>query len=539
MLYDVIVIGSGASAVHAAWPCVEQGLQVLMLDVALQDDVYEKKIPSTSFEEIRHQDLTQHQYFLGNQMEGVPFGAIRVGAQLTPPRQYLSQIPQMAPYLKDGKNTEFNGMLSYALGGLGSGWGAASPCYTDEDLSGWPISRADLQTHYEKVAQRVGICGSSEDDLKDFFGPLNSLLPPSKIDSNAKAILRNYQKRRNSLNKSGFHLGMSRLAMVTKKFRNRGPARYLDMEFWSDKDKAVYRPRYTVEELQEFSNFTLANGRIALKISEGSPKKVSCINIYSQEHEGFTGGKVIVAAGAIGTGRLVLNSLELTETPLPLLSNPYTYFPCLVWSTLGKNIQDKRHSLTQLMSYYQDPKSSDPVSQAQIYSYRSLLAFKLVKESPLPYRESIKLMRMLQSHFVIVGIHHEDSPTKNKKLYLDALGDISSGETIVEYKRSSEEDQLRRRTEKKLMRNFYKLGCIPLKRIDTGDGSSIHYAGTLPMSCEEKPLTTRADGSLRDIDGVYIADGSVFPNLPAKGLTFTCMANANRVGEMVAAKCKD
>jgi choline dehydrogenase-like flavoprotein len=54
------------------------------------------------------------------------------------------------------------------------------------------------------------------------------------------------------------------------------------------------------------------------------------------------------------------------------------------------------------------------------------------------------------------------------------------------------------------------------------------------MSEEERPLTTRTDGSLRGADGVYIADASTFPHLPAKGLTFTAMANAERVGEAVA-----
>jgi hypothetical protein len=33
---------------------------------------------------------------------------------------------------------------------------------------------------------------------------------------------------------------------------------------------------------------------------------------------------------------------------------------------------------------------------------------------------------------------------------------------------------------------------------------------------------------------VYLADGSVFPWLPPKGLTFNIMANADRVGAILA-----
>lgn len=84
------------------------------------------------------------------------------------------------------------------------------------------------------------------------------------------------------------------------------------------------------------------------------------------------------------------------------------------------------------------------------------------------------------------------------------------------------------------MRNLRALGCIPIKRINPGDGSSIHYGGCFPMSATSKPLTTTPDGELRDAPGVYIVDGAALPHLPAKGLTLTIMANANRIGSQIA-----
>jgi choline dehydrogenase-like flavoprotein len=53
------------------------------------------------------------------------------------------------------------------------------------------------------------------------------------------------------------------------------------------------------------------------------------------------------------------------------------------------------------------------------------------------------------------------------------------------------------------------------------------------MTTRDEPLTTDVDGRLRGTRAVYVADGAVFPRLPSKGLTFTMMANANRVGERV------
>jgi choline dehydrogenase-like flavoprotein len=58
----------------------------------------------------------------------------------------------------------------------------------------------------------------------------------------------------------------------------------------------------------------------------------------------------------------------------------------------------------------------------------------------------------------------------------------------------------------------------------------MHYAGTLPMRPAGAELTCDTEGRLRPCRHVYVADGSVFPWLPAKGLTFTLMASADRVG---------
>ena len=60
-------------------------------------------------------------------------------------------------------------------------------------------------------------------------------------------------------------------------------------------------------------------------------------------------------------------------------------------------------------------------------------------------------------------------------------------------------------------------------------GSSVHYAGTLPMSEEPKPLTVSPECRSHDFENLYLVDGSTFPFLPAKNITFTLMANAIRV----------
>jgi choline dehydrogenase-like flavoprotein len=45
------------------------------------------------------------------------------------------------------------------------------------------------------------------------------------------------------------------------------------------------------------------------------------------------------------------------------------------------------------------------------------------------------------------------------------------------------------------------------------------------------PLTCSKYGQSHDVENLYFADGSTFPQLPAKNITLTLMANATRIAE--------
>ena len=78
-----------------------------------------------------------------------------------------------------------------------------------------------------------------------------------------------------------------------------------------------------------------------------------------------------------------------------------------------------------------------------------------------------------------------------------------------------------------------RLGCavVPGTEHVRPMGASVHYSGTLPMSDREEPLTTSRDGRSHDFENLYLVDGTTFPFLPAKNLTFTLMANAARIAD--------
>ena len=522
---DAIVVGSGPSAVHAAYPLVEAGLTVRMLDVGNRDTTYADLIPDGPFSELRRTDPDQHRYFLGDDLEGIGFGSTGAGAQLTPPRQHVSRDTER---LQPVASRSFFPLQSLAEGGLGGAWGAGSPPFSAADLAGFPIALEDLQPHYEVVADRIGVSGA-RDDLMPFLGPMFALQPPVETDSSGESILRRYATQRGALNKTGMFLGHPRIAMLSRPHRGRLANRYWDMDFWSDAGKSVYRPQWTLDELRTFSNFSVVSRRLVRSFEERTTGEVvvTAANVDGSGTEQHRARSLVLAAGTLGTTRIVLRSLDHVNRRVPIVCNPHSYAALLNLNTLGKPLRDDRHSMAQFCLVHAPQGHTRPFTVGHFYSYRSLLLFRLIKDTPLPVRESLKIMRHLSPSLGALILQHRDAPSPSKYCSL-AGGDDAPLD--IEYSLSAREQQQIDDVEAEITRGLRRLRCIKLKTMRPGHAASVHYAGTLPMSATDEELTTDREGRLHRTKRVYIADGSVFPSLPSKGLTFTMMANADRIG---------
>jgi hypothetical protein len=528
---DVIVVGSGASAVHAAYPLVEAGWTVTMLDVGFEDKIYEPLIPDAPFTEIRRTDAAQHRYFLGDEFEGVPLGPLGTGAQVTPPRQYVVRhADKITPMVSPG----FAPIESLANGGLGGAWGAVSFPYLDSELQKSGLSPSAMRSHYETVARRIGISGPQNDDLERFRGNLYTLQPALDLDHNAEAIYSRYKERRSSFHRAGIYMGRPMRAVLSQPLNGRRQHPYHDMDFWSNKGGAVYRPALSVHELRQYKNFSYQCPYLVKTFSEDKSGQISvrAESLDSRQHATFMGRRLVLAAGSLGTTRIVLRSLRQYDMRVPLTCNAHTYVPCIHYRSIGTPAMDRCHSLAQLAMIYDPMGDLEHLVQGQLYSYRSLLLFRLLKESPLPYREGLRIIRGLAPNFVILVIMHEDYRREDRYCLLRKNGEADHLEIV--YHLSEETEAQHRAYERVMISSLRRLGCWPLKRVHPCHGSSIHYGSQLPFSHEDRPLTTEPSGRLRGTRCVFIGDGAAFAYLPAKGLTLTLMANGDRVGTHVS-----
>jgi hypothetical protein len=327
------------------------------------------------------------------------------------------------------------------------------------------------------------------------------------------------------------------MAILTRDKGGRRANPYHDMDFYGDSRKSVFRPRYVIEELQERPAFDFRSGMAVFRVESrhGERVRVHAVNIATGATEVFTASRVVLCANALNSARIVLNSLRLSQPVTSLLCNPYTYFPTVNLGMLGRAAGSRRHSLAQFGGILMDEPGQEIDGVFQMYSYRSLLLFKLVKEMPLPPSLGLLLARTLVTSMAIFGIFFRDRMAEGKRMELVPGSPLGKPKVRFHHSYSAGEKAWKAACEARFRQALIRAHCIPLGQVDPGPAGSIHYAGTIPADNPINPLVrTLPDGTIEGLPNVFAGDSSSWNSLPAKGLSFTLAANAIRVAELAA-----
>lgn len=514
----------------AAQTLLEGDARVLLLDGGKQDGKYGAIIPEKNFTDIRETEKDQHRYLLGDDLESIPSGDVSTGEQLTPARRYL--IESVDEFLRLESETFFP-MESLAYGGLGGGWGLGCCVFSENELSRAGLPASEMRDAYQVVGDRIGISGNADEAQAYTFAHIRGVQQATRLHPAAEKMLKRYASRKAKLKQDGFHLGRPALALLTADKGNRKAIAYRDMEFYDDKGLSAWRAWITVDELKKNNRFQYEGDVLVTAFAENEGiVEVEALDLRTKEKRSYRCRKLVLAPGVIGTARIVLRSMNGNGKQLPLLCNPYSYTPCLMPSQMGRAVPKALTGMAQLSLFHDADGTNSDVAMASLYTYRSLLLFRLLREVPLGINDARALMQYLLSGIVIAGIHHPESAGPEKYLRLDADAHSPTGDKLfARYVLSEAEEQRIRDREKCYRRALKQLGAWALKRVFPGHGSSIHYAGTLPFDAHEKAYTLHASGRLNGTQNVYVADGSGFSYLPAKGLTLSLMANAHLVAK--------
>ena len=243
-------------------------------------------------------------------------------------------------------------------------------------------------------------------------------MPALELDSNAEVVLARYERQRAALNAEGFFLGRTAArgvharrtagaARTTTATSTTGPTRTAASTARSGRSTSCGAAQLHLLDRASVQRFEETAGGV----------RVDAAHADTGATETYEARALVLAAGTFGTARLVLRSLERYDTPVPIVCNPYTYVPTLNLGMLGRRARPApqpgaadRHAACAEAPHRR-------LVQAQVFSYRSLLTFKLMKELPLPARQARRMLQVLMPAFAILGIHHEDRPDAGQDVH--------------------------------------------------------------------------------------------------------------------------
>lgn len=530
-LPDFIVVGSGCTGAIAAQTLAEAGHTVMIIDGGQHDEGEAAKIPDKDFISLRKTDDFQDEYFLGKHFESLPTGKTSSGSQLTPARNFLTrETEKYIPLISDN----FSAIESLAVGGLGGGWGLGCCVFSDREMERAGLNPATMRPAYQLIADRIGLSGDKDDATQFTSAHITGLQPAFENDRGGARLKLKYAQKKSALNEKGFFLGRPALALLTQDRGERKGLKLRDMDFYDDHGNSAWRAWMLINELKKKQNVIHETGWMVTHFIEAENSvAVFATRIGTNEKREFIARKLILAPGPLGTARIVLRSLDGgMGRKLPLICNPYNYTPMLLPKLLGSEISPTHIGLAQLSMFHDADKKGDNISMASIYSYHALMLFRLLRETPLNFRDGRMAMRYFLPAIMIAGIHHPETSDENQFVQLKKSDASPTGDALaVEYRLSQEKTSRVVEREKMYRWAFRKLGAYALKQVQPGIGASVHYAGVLPFSDKENDYTLDPSGRLHNHSRTYVADGSGLLFLPAKGLTLTLMANAHNVAQ--------
>jgi hypothetical protein len=509
----VLIIGSGPAGVSAAWPLLEAGIPVLMIDASLPPPLPAPPVGDIgAFRCSPSRWMTQ----FGHDLLGLVLVSDRSPKLATPvARAVLAGFAETNGIV--AKN--FLALGSLSRGGLSNIWGAAVEPYDEEDLVGFPFGPNTLRESYVRVMRRIGVSGPAS-----AYAAGVATSPPL-----APAIRRLLAAVRKSRLPPGITLDIASNAVLVEAREERGECINCGLCLYGCARGSIYASGQDLPALQRFPNFEHRPGTRALRLLsiEGSPAvEVAPAGAPSDvDRSIISATRILLAAGTIATTALVLRHLGGAIESVRLLTNPVAAKAFLVPSLIAKPLPERGFALAQLA--YRLRLASGKQAAGMLYSADTLPLATIAERMPVSRPVALQFSRALAPALVLATCYLPGCYSSNS---MSLTGGGAYPQVVIEGLRTAEMAAALREASRRLSRALRRLGAWPLpgSLSFAPPGADGHYAGTLPMGANGIPGSDLL-GQLNAVPGVHVVDGAALSDLPARHCTLTIMANADRI----------
>ena len=519
-----LIIGSGPAAAGAALALSRHSdLKITVIDIGLQleaerkgaVDILSRSDPAAWDDQSVRLVSSQP---IPSQVRGLP-------QKLT----YGSDFPYRNVGQLDGVSAAADvneSVISAAYGGFSNVWGSQIMPFTASVFGTWPVSMSEMEPHYRAILAQIPFAGEV-DDLADLFPVLGRPAPLPQASARTARVLAAYARNRRALNGLGVSLGKARLAFNAPHCVRCG------LCMTGCPYSLIYSASQTFDELRRTGRVSYHDGLLAFKMIEDSETAtVIARRLATGQVHRFEADLVFVACGALGTTRLVANSLGLFDTDISMKESRQFLVPMLSLHPTNDPRREAMFTLNQFNMIVALDEVGWDVSQLHFYTYDPAFIGALPRLFRARRAEPAtrQILRRLSVAFGYLPSWHSPSlvvrATPGPRD--DGLPDVqvSPGDPPVDGYRMLR-TVLRRVLRSARMLDLYP--ALPAVHL-AGTAKSYHWGGSFPHAREPlSALSSDRLGRVTPWQRIHLVDASVFPNVPATTFTLTVMANAHRI----------
>ena len=442
------------------------------------------------------------------------------------PFQDVGQLAEVTATSHANRN-----VVSGAYGGLSNIWGSQVMPFTPATFSDWPVGYAELEPHYRAILTAIPFAADDDAIARRF--PLivdGSPLPP--LAPRSTSVLDAFDLHRSHVEGKGVTMGRARLAFDANRCIRCG------LCMTGCPYGLIYSAAHTFDELRAAGRVEYLGGLQAIDIGqEGQTPYVVARDLESGAHSRFEADRLYVACGAVGTSRLVLQSLRVYDQDVSMAESAQFVVPMLSAKRTPDPLATSEFTLNQFNMLVTLDEAWRDVSQIHFYPHNAAIADAL----PAPLRSGPgkplgqQLLRRLT-----VGLGYLPS-WESPQMRIRLAPPVSEGEPagiiISGDEQAAGANWMLRRVIRRMLQVAPALDLWPILPMTSlsAPGKSYHFGGSLPHRSEavDGPMTTDRLGRLRTWSRVHAVDASVFPTVPATTFTLTIMANAHRIAAEV------
>lgn len=521
------VIGSGHAAVMAGYALVKSGHHPVFIDMGERlsperaDMVAELAAQDPSEWPVKEMTpLTENKSLSSS-------GAMR---KLVYGSDFL-YAENRAAIPTSGKGTK--AAQTFAKGGFSIGWGGAMMPANDCDLEGWPVDRQTLKPYYEKVLGAVPMAGA-HDHLEQDFPLYAETLQTLELDDQSAAFWRDFDRYLSRRDNSGDDRIVGGYARVAARADQ---CRYCGLCLSGCPYGVVYTADQLLDAMVKNGEATYISGTIVRRLKEENGRvEVLTVAANGQPGKTYVFDRVLLGAGAIGSTRIMLESLERYDQELSLLDSEKFALPIVrLW---GKPIKwPNSNTLPALFLETRMQSVAPNWLHMQISSTNDLLLQKLFARKGHARNLLGKLLTPIISRLMIgfCGIHSNLSAKIGLTLKRRGSGSVLELRQI---------DNLNtRKTVSKYNWRFFWEGLkfkslfVPFITQYWEPGITGHCGGSFPMTSENEPGAWNSSdiwGRPQGFSKVHLVDATTFPTIPGTTVSLLIMANAYRIAEHAA-----